>query len=103
MKLLKDLTKLTDFDHTDSLKEYYSMMLKYCSKGEHFSHQNISKVVSSSVTPLVGDRHTENEVSYPSTQVYWLNTQSQTCLRIISLVQIDVKGNVYMLLVRTAR
>ena len=37
-KLLKDVAKLTDFCHTGRLEVYHSMMLKYCSKREHFSH-----------------------------------------------------------------
>ena len=37
-KLLKDLAKLTDFCHTGRLEVYHSMMLKYCSKREHFSY-----------------------------------------------------------------
>ena len=37
-KLLTDLAKLTDFCHTGKIKVYHSMMLKYCSKREHFSY-----------------------------------------------------------------
>ena len=40
-KLLKDLAKLTDFCHTGRLEVYHSMMLKYCSKREHFSYQGM--------------------------------------------------------------
>ena len=40
-KLLKDLAKLTDFCHTGQLEVYHSMMLKYCSKREHFSYQGM--------------------------------------------------------------
>ncbi|XP_078352898.1 uncharacterized protein LOC144637699 [Oculina patagonica] len=40
-KLLKDLAKLTDFCHTGKLEVYHSMMLKYCSKREHFSYQGM--------------------------------------------------------------
>jgi len=35
-KLLKDLAKLTDFCYTGKIEVYHSMMLKYCSKQEHF-------------------------------------------------------------------
>ena len=35
-KLLKDLAKLTDFCHPGKIEVYHSMMLKYCSKQEHF-------------------------------------------------------------------
>ena len=38
-KLLKDLAKLTDFCHTGKIEVYHSMMLKYCSKQEHFSYK----------------------------------------------------------------
>ncbi|XP_068758424.1 uncharacterized protein [Montipora capricornis] len=38
-KLLKDLAKLTDFCHTGKIDVYHSMMLKYCSKREHFSYK----------------------------------------------------------------
>ena len=40
-KLLKDLAKLTDFCHTGNLEVYHSMMLKYCSKQEHFSYKGM--------------------------------------------------------------
>ena len=40
-KLLKDLAKLTDFCHTGRLEVCHSMMLKYCSKREHFSYQGM--------------------------------------------------------------
>ena len=40
-KLLKDLAKLTDFCHTGKIEVYHSMMLKYCSKQEHFSYKSI--------------------------------------------------------------
>ena len=40
-KLLKDLAKLTDFCHTGKLEVYHSMMLKYCSKREHYSHRGM--------------------------------------------------------------
>ena len=40
-KLLKDLAKLTDFCHTGKIEVYHSMMLKYCSKQEHFSYKGM--------------------------------------------------------------
>ncbi|XP_078356850.1 uncharacterized protein LOC144641691 [Oculina patagonica] len=40
-KLLKDLAKLTDFCHTGNIEVYHSMMLKYCSKREHFSYKGM--------------------------------------------------------------
>ena len=40
-KLLKDLAKLTDFCHTGKIEVYHSMMLKYCSKWEHFSYKGM--------------------------------------------------------------
>ena len=40
-KLLKDLAKLTNFCHTGKLDVFHSMMLKYCSKREHFSYQGM--------------------------------------------------------------
>ena len=40
-KLLKDLAKLTDFCHTGKLEVYHSMMLKCCSKREHYSHRGM--------------------------------------------------------------
>ena len=40
-KLLKDLAKLTDFCHTGKIEVYHSMMLKYCSKREHYSHRGM--------------------------------------------------------------
>ena len=40
-KLLKDLAKLTDFCHTGNIEVYHSMMLKYCSKQEHFSYKGM--------------------------------------------------------------
>ena len=40
-KLLKDLAKLTDFCHTGKLEVYHSMMLKYCSKREHYAHRGM--------------------------------------------------------------
>ena len=40
-KLLKDLAKLADFCHTGNIEVYHSMMLKYCSKQEHFSHKGM--------------------------------------------------------------
>lgn len=40
-KLLKDLAKLTDFCHTGKIEVYHSMMLKYCSKREHFSYKGM--------------------------------------------------------------
>ena len=40
-KLIKDLAKLTDFCHTGRLEVYHAMMLKYCSKREHFSYQGM--------------------------------------------------------------
>ena len=40
-KLLKDVAKLTDFCHTGKIEVYHSMMLKYCSKREHFSYKGM--------------------------------------------------------------
>ena len=40
-KLLKDQAKLTDFCHTGNIEVYHSMMLKYCSKQEHFSYKGM--------------------------------------------------------------
>ena len=40
-KLLKDLTKLTDFCHTGEIEVYHSMMLKYCSKQDYFSYKGM--------------------------------------------------------------
>ena len=40
-KLLKDIAKLTDFCHTGKMEVYHSMMLKYCSKREHFSYKGM--------------------------------------------------------------
>ena len=40
-KLLKDLAKLTDFCHSGKIEVYHSMMLKYCSKQELFSHKGM--------------------------------------------------------------
>ena len=40
-KLLKDLAKLTDFCHTGKLEVYHAMMLKYCSKREHYSYRGM--------------------------------------------------------------
>lgn len=40
-KLLKDLAKLTDICHTGNTEVYHSMMLKYCSKREHFSYKGM--------------------------------------------------------------
>ena len=40
-KLLKDLAKLTGFCHTVKIEVYHYMMLKYCSKQEHFSYKGM--------------------------------------------------------------
>ena len=40
-KLLKDLSKLTDFCHTGGLEVYHSMLLKYCPKRQHFSYKGM--------------------------------------------------------------
>ena len=40
-KFLKDVAKLTDFCHTGQIEVYHSMMLKYCSKREHFSYKGM--------------------------------------------------------------
>ena len=40
-KLLKDLSKLTDFCHTAGVEVHRSMILKYCLKREHFSHSGM--------------------------------------------------------------
>lgn len=40
-RLLKDLAKLTDFNHTGGLEVYHSMMLKYCPKRQHFSYKGM--------------------------------------------------------------
>ena len=40
-KLLKDLAKLTDFCHTGEIEVYHSMILKHCSKREHFSYKGM--------------------------------------------------------------
>ena len=39
--VLKDLAKLTDFCQTGKIQVYHSMMLKYCSKREHFSYKGV--------------------------------------------------------------
>ena len=41
MKRVKDLAKLADFCHTGKIEVYHSMMLKYCSKREHFSYNGM--------------------------------------------------------------
>ena len=38
---IKDLAKLTDFCHSGRLEVYHAMMLKYCSRREHFSYQGM--------------------------------------------------------------
>lgn len=40
-KLLKDLKLVTEFHHTGNLEVYHSMMLKYCPKRQHFSHEGM--------------------------------------------------------------
>ncbi|XP_068742192.1 uncharacterized protein [Montipora capricornis] len=40
-KLIKDLARLTDFCHTGRIEVNHTMMLKYCSKREHFSYQGM--------------------------------------------------------------
>ena len=40
-KLLKDLSKVTEFCHTGDLEVYHSMLLKYCPKRQHFSHKGM--------------------------------------------------------------
>ena len=40
-KLLKDLKMVTEFHHTGNLEVYHSMMLKYCPKRQHFSHNGM--------------------------------------------------------------
>ena len=41
-KLLKDLKLVTEFHHTGNLEVYHSMMLKYCPKRQHFSHEGMN-------------------------------------------------------------
>ncbi|XP_068759638.1 uncharacterized protein [Montipora capricornis] len=40
-KLLKDLAKLTELCHTGEIEVYHSMILKHCSKREHFSYKGM--------------------------------------------------------------
>ena len=40
-KLLNDLNKLTEFHHTGELEQYYSVLLKYAPKREHFSYNGM--------------------------------------------------------------
>lgn len=40
-KLVNDIAKLTEFSHTGGLEVYHSMLLKYCSKKEHFSYRGM--------------------------------------------------------------
>ena len=49
-KLLKDLAMLTEFYHTGELEQYYSLMLKYLPKREHFSLRGM--VARTQLTPL---------------------------------------------------
>ena len=39
--LLQDIKKLTGFQHTDALEVFHSLLLKYCPKGQHFSHKGM--------------------------------------------------------------
>lgn len=40
-KLLKDITKLTEFHHTGNLEVYHSLLLKYAPKRQHFSYKGM--------------------------------------------------------------
>ena len=40
-KLIKDLKMVTEFHHTGNLEVYHSMMIKYCPKRQHFSHEGM--------------------------------------------------------------
>ena len=40
-KLLKDISKLTEFHHTGSLEVYHSLLLKYAPKRLHFSYKGM--------------------------------------------------------------
>ena len=39
--LLQDIKKLNGFHHTGSLKVFHSLLLKYCPKRQHFSHDGM--------------------------------------------------------------
>ena len=38
---MKDLAKLTEFNHTDELESYHSLMTKYAPKREHFCYNGM--------------------------------------------------------------
>jgi hypothetical protein len=40
-KLLKDISKLSEFHHTGSLEVYHSLLLKYAPKRKHFSYNGM--------------------------------------------------------------
>ena len=40
-KLLKDITKLSEFHHTGSLEVYHSLLLEYAPKRKHFSYKGM--------------------------------------------------------------
>ena len=40
-KLLKDISKLTEFHHTGNLEVYHSLLLKYAPKRQHFSYKGM--------------------------------------------------------------
>ena len=39
--LLRDIKKLTGFQHTGALEVFHSLLLKYCPKRQHFSHKGM--------------------------------------------------------------
>ena len=60
-KLLKDLANLTDFCHTGGLELYHSMILKYCSKREHFSYKGM--VARTQLAAIENNHNTGTEAS----------------------------------------
>ena len=81
-KLLKDMSKLTQFCHTGELEVYHSLILKYCPKREHFSFRGM--LARTQLTALDQNAHAGRQqavassgehrykISFPKPQKQWV-------------------------------
>ena len=81
-KLLKDMSKLTEFCHTGELEVYHSLLLKYCPKRELFSLRGM--LARNQLTALDQNAHAGRQqavassgehrykISFPKPQKQWV-------------------------------
>ena len=68
--LLWDMKKFSGFHHTGSLEVFYSLLLKYCPKRQHFSYVGMQARIELAILDHNYKTHNENKQQQKTVQIY---------------------------------